>query len=189
MSLFLPFNFKPDSTTVRTGEYTIPVGRYAFVYDNSSTLSIDSNYVGYTEPVEVYSNVSTATVNNTLIYTATKDIDLTISYSYDGASIGSLRLASGNKIKSKVGNHDGDPLQAQRYIDLLGSSTGATYDAINISLREGRELYLTQSLGPTSFDFKIYEETIKGSDQIWIPVNEGTVLNGQNYTVVEYIIP
>lgn len=46
MSIVVPFNFQPSSTTVRTGSYTIPAGFYAYVSvhcEPGGTFSIDGN--------------------------------------------------------------------------------------------------------------------------------------------------
>lgn len=46
MSIFVPFNFQPTSTTVRTGSYTIPAGNFAYVKvqcETGGTFSIDGS--------------------------------------------------------------------------------------------------------------------------------------------------
>jgi hypothetical protein len=79
--IVVPFNFQPVSTTLRTSNYTIPSGRYAYAIPNAASCSINGSIfvcgtssltvagtnavmypiTGYSGDIRVFSNASNAT--------------------------------------------------------------------------------------------------------------------------------
>lgn len=46
MSLFLPFNYNPKVTEVKTTSYTIPAGEYALIVTATDDLAINGTAIG-----------------------------------------------------------------------------------------------------------------------------------------------
>lgn len=175
MSLFLPFNFNPASTTPRTGAYTIPAGRYARVKvtDFSDDFTIDSvvatpqlKFVGssaMTSTGIVFTNTSQYILEGSLYISSTSDpvfgIAIVSTFAGSGFSFGQEKqtVEPGSETQ-QVTLSPGDRIEI---------TNNALNDTINWQL-------VARSYAPISNEF-------------WVPPS--TQLSGLGYVVEEYIIP
>lgn len=172
----LPFNNNPANTSVKVSSYTIPVGKYACIVSYTPDLTINGEYVNYirgTTVVKSGANGTTSGYFNTEGDIYVRDITLTFSGSNLISSSASFYL--GNNTSPSI-------LLSSVSRTTAGTSSGTPFlcngNILHYSVSNGAVSSSTASL---SFAWL----TNSGSRcPIWIP--EGTVLDGELYTVIEY---
>lgn len=172
MSLLVPFNHRPFSTTARTGSYTIPTGYYARVVvdcQEGASFSIDGN--------TAISNRSPQSSNITSIdqtYSTTMSATFTVSsgYIFEGYAL----APSTSTIQI-----DGDTM----------THTDFPSDAIPLKLASGAQVSFSD---PSNVTFAVkgyeYRESIRPSNivqEIWVKEGQDLSETGDcRYTVELY---
>jgi len=97
----LPFNFQPESVAVKTGSYTIPAGKYAFVTANvvgNSTFTINGSTALQatltTQTTHTSSNMKVETGSNYLFTSGTAPSSPIAANGYGNASFSETVSAS-----------------------------------------------------------------------------------------------
>lgn len=97
MSLLLPFNYRPESSTTVTGSYTVPVGKFAHAKCqadvNFGDVLINSNTV-LRAPRSITTNGNSAGAGATDIFTTTLG-GAAVSLSVQNNSLTNIRIVSG----------------------------------------------------------------------------------------------
>lgn len=172
MSLFLPFNYNPSSTTVRSSSYTIPAGKYAFVSDGFGNLTINGATIN-SQPSTFSDNGIDSGTDVLIIGSTSTDriLDITINtYGISGTIVIHELDSEGNKLEVLT--------------DTLGG-LGTTIKGY--SLPSGSSLIYTISGTPSaSYVVRSYPRFKPEVHPIQVPA--GTALNGSKYTVVEFDI-
>lgn len=175
--LFKPFDYNPVSVSVKTGSYSIPAGRYAYVVPecDDSNFTIDGNSAVQSRQYSINGSVPSVpgggartllTTNNNLGPIKIKGVSDT--------NFLLLRPAGGSSGGTDdITIHDStDPTKTQE-----------------ITFNVGDSLYFKNDGGLATVSYNVtgYRLGINYANGFWVPT--GTSLNGDRYTVAEYIIP
>jgi len=161
---FVPFNFQPYSTTIKTTSYTIPAGYYALVLPQCGNFSIDSVLTGHTLTTNTSTLASSSTDNN---YSAFGSGLYTISFAAEATGSGSTWTISS--------------IDGSGNATILSSGSGtASVSSLNYHAECLKVTRTTTGSGAYS----------SGSVQVWFMdaaselwVKTGTVLAGDRYIV------
>ena len=180
MSLFLPFNQRPSSTTVRTSSYTIPAGKYARVtvyVEKGGSFTIDG---GVALNSEAASAPIAIAVSDSGSYGVNASYTVPSGYIFEGQA-----TASGSNITVKVGG-----LNAQ-YGNASDSAPSAQ-QVPNIKAGPGQLVEATSNntlVTLTGYARKVSNENTSNSEEFWL--NSGVTISGSGTwraTVEEYDI-
>jgi hypothetical protein len=164
-SFLIPFDNNPVSTEVKTGAYTIPVGKYAkvTVADFSDDFEIDS-------VIAFYGTASRSSIDTTTTGTRyTNNTPYTMR--------GSLKQSSGAVVELGV-FASGDTSYTQPLFNL----TGTAHDSVQISLAPNDFIRVTAASGGSSgANYSLSADTIPSSQVFWVP--SSTDLDGTRYVV------
>lgn len=161
---FVPFNFQPYSTTIKTASYTIPADYYALVIPQCGNFSIDSVKTGHELTTDL-GNVSSSSSSN--------------HYSAFGSGLYTISLATtatGSGSTWSIGSIDGNGNAT-----LLTSGSG---DASVVSLSYHAECLKVTRTTTGSGTYSTGSTTVwfmDAASEFW--VKTGTVLAGDRYTV------
>lgn len=167
MSLFLPFNHRPSSTTVRTSSYSIPSGKYARVIvqvENGGSFSINGSTALTSDDGDVIS-VGVSSSNPSYVVPS----GYTFVGQAGGGSVNGVTI-DGNELFSTAGDSRYNQINAGGGSTVAVSSSGGT-------------VYLTGYATKNCF------ESSKSTAEFWIP--NGATINGSGSwraTVEEYDI-
>lgn len=200
--LFKPFDFDPVSTSVKTGSYTVPAGRYALIVPNGVWLSIAGTKLGF-EPTDVNANTSggAASLEYATLLTNNSPNNVYGSIKIDGNPLGATDVAGVyvnaiGETSTGLNLEDGVSSQGAGVNKYKLYTTGTTpylWSEIGqtkiIEIPPGHTCYRAwrhQAAGDIDIDVRFFSLTkLDGSH--W--VDPGTAIDGDNYTVMEYIIP
>lgn len=176
MSIFLPFNHRPSSTTVRTGSYTVPSGKYARV----TILEADSGF----------------TLNGTTIISQLKYEGLTIAdgagyfqnnTNYNLIGVVGMYVTSGSPTASvRIGRDTGIVPSSLTLSD--GSSTIDQNQAYTVNISPGEKIMpvFNDNRVTLYWSLTAHESVGNLSSPLW--VNTGGTISGTKYIVEEYNI-
>lgn len=169
---FSPFNFQPSASTIETGGYTVPSGKYAYATPLSYNCTLDG--VSVMQIGAKSGSLGTGTIpmvipTSGLVHVLSASGGGTVVFQIaDGVAIRNLSAAASSISLTIFGGN------------IASSITNA---AINSSADTSGIVYLTKtSSGTTNWSITTYKAS---SDVgIWIP--SGAVLAGSRWHVAEY---
>lgn len=171
MSLIsFPFNFNPDSVSVKTGSYTIPAGKYARVTPNvydGGNFSIDSNEILKVDSLSINGEVSGESTGSAVIGTAERSDKIGIyAFWAGGSGSGDIAIQSG-----------GDNNKEHSVVSVTGSGDTAYSEVIIGKDDEIVRNVNTSGVG-SSFLWAIRSLSKIETQSYWVPT--GAVLNISN---------
>lgn len=167
--LIVPFDNNPLSTTVRTTSYTIPAGRYAYVKTSSPNFSLNG--------LQLYPN---ETMSASAIGIGVQSImSLTFPVSTYVYSASCSGIANGSSAYFGVGT----PTSYQKTLQSRTSS--GSFSPTFVSTTTIYAGVTSQANNQTSsISLSLYYFPTDSSNGFWVPA--GSILNGNNYIVIEY---
>jgi hypothetical protein len=186
--VFVPFNFQPESTTVKAGADTVPAGKYWHVKNYTSDFSIDGSDAF--QPA-VKTDQTTPVVN---VGTGSQSFDYPINadgYLEYVKLTGTATISTNNTVTLTYIGSSGDEQLVQ--FDMQGVGIGSKSEDAKVSLRvfQGDTLRITISYTPATaaggnqnarVEANVKADT--GQHDIWLAA--GTATNGSSYVVTQY---
>lgn len=183
--IVIPFNFNPVTTTVKTGSYTIPAGKYAKVTPVGAKMLIDG--------VSIYPSVTISMTGTAVAIGATTSDSMVLNMKnmfLESLSITQTRSGTAASSNATFAFYDFGTreliysvtktyaLNTLNYTPLVQCVSDSSTVALNVTAAgSGTSGTVTSSCNAT---FYVKNDT----GFIWVP--SGAVLNGNNYIVEEY---
>jgi len=175
--LFKPFDYNPNSVSVKTGSYSIPAGRYALIeaeVRNGGTFSID----GSVALKSVSTLIQASATGNATVFTCAAGRTAEVSV------YGRFNAGTGNIVYRQ---------SAGQTIDLSPAGGSNDIHESNIKMAGGDTIELVQTGAPVD-GYVTGKYTDDDCNPVvatfWVPTGTSLTLAGDaRYTVTEYIIP
>ena len=186
--VFIPFNYQPESTTVKTGSDTVPAGKYWHVKNYTSDFSIGGSDV-YKPAVKT--DQTTATVN---VGTGSYSEDFTIDadgYLEYVKLTSTATISTNNTVTLTYIGASGDEQLIQ--FDMQGVGIGSKSEDAKVALRvfQGDTLRITISYtaatsagGNNNGRVEANVKADTGQHDLWLAA--GTATDGTSYVVTQY---
>lgn len=169
----VPFVPNPDSTTVRTGSYTIPAGKYAYVTPESydSDFTIDGSTALQTKYYNINGSVPSVPGGGAKTLLTTNN------------NLGPIRIKGVTSVDQLLLR----PAGGAAANDVVIFDQTVPDDILKeIIFNNGDSLYFLNNGGLATASYTVTGYKINHSSQtgFWVP--SGTALNGDRYTVAEF---
>ena len=155
----IPFNFQPISTEVKNASYTIPSGKYAYIFDSAGDLAINAAPV-----VRSYGNSASVTYVSPNTFTHLPNTLMRVDWSINGSGVDTFSITG----YGTFGRSDGVTSSGTFYFFPPPGQTAATVAAVSTN----------DTLSFTATTYLRFEQ------QIW--VKSGDVITGQKFWVTLY---
>lgn len=183
-NIVVPFDFNPDSTTVRTGTYTIPAGKYALVKPlgpQLQDLEIDSVVAFQQNLVDTSTTLSNASGTETVGTTPVNGRWICELWLFETTTPSGWSFTNVNVQNTNLGIANG-----KNESITTTFTTDGHFARFEMS---GAQLVRLQQTGPTptgtmTARFVAQKRDSPTEGDFWVPT--GTQIDGTRYVVTEY---
>lgn len=173
----IPFNYQPNSVSIKTSSYTIPAGKYALVSPKSAFFTLNG--------VDVFTINDSLSFNETSASTVVRYFVSDGRYSWITSASGTRTgNTSSGSVTLSLGSQTS--IGSTQYVSLNRTLNGTT-SASNIHIPTGHIFVASSNVNSGLYTWAIsISVKILSSDvtDLWVP--SGSVLSGDNFIVSEF---